>query len=159
MVHKKIPDFITTEISLWSGKLVLNNLLSLNIAFWFVRKSLMQVGLWNWKYVSSFIRGDKSNICIKFCKWEFSTDIKIVKNKYVFILGWLFANNCTDCFLNCAFGKVKSNFDSVIRKISKSLDNLCYHFKFISDRINIQMSNDKIFIIFFLLQFDRCLVG
>ena len=75
MVHKKIPDFITTEISLWSGKLVLNNLLSLNIAFWFVRKLSMQVGLWNWKYVSSFIRGDKSNICIKFCKWEFSTDI------------------------------------------------------------------------------------
>ena len=51
-----------------SDKVVSNNLLSLNIAFWFVRKLSMQVGLWDWKHVGSFTVGDKLYICIKFCK-------------------------------------------------------------------------------------------
>ena len=73
---RKKSDFIKTEISLWwSGITVSNNLLSLKLPFWLVRKLSIQCGLWDWTHVCSFIRGDKSYVYIKLYRWEFSIDI------------------------------------------------------------------------------------
>ena len=71
---------------------------NLSIALWFVRKLSMQVGLWDWKNVGLFVRGYTSYICIEFCKRVFNRHIKITKDNYGFILGWIFINNFTDCF-------------------------------------------------------------
>ena len=65
-------------------------------------------------------------------------------------LFWLYLKILKPVILNCAFGKVKCNFLS-----NKIVNDLCCHFKFISYTIDIQMSNDKIFIIFSSLQFER----
>ena len=75
MTHGKYLQKLA-EISLgWSDKPVPNNLLSLSIAFWFVRKLSIQFGLRDSKHVGFFIRGDNTYICINICKWECSVDL------------------------------------------------------------------------------------
>ena len=98
MTHGKYLQKLA-EISLgWSDKPVPNNLLSLSIAFWVVRKLSIQFGLRDSKHVGFFIRGDNTYICINICKWECSVDLLKSPKITMFILNWVFVNNCTNCF-------------------------------------------------------------
>lgn len=53
----KYQDFVTIEISLWeSDKSVSKVLQNFNIAFWFVKKFSIQLGLWDWKHIYIYIK-------------------------------------------------------------------------------------------------------